>query len=293
MGDYLVVERWADAKAGGGAARIVGVVPRRSLLVRRAAGERTAPQPLAANVDTAFIVTSANLERSPRRLERYLLVARDAGVTPVVLLSKVDLADDVRGAHAELAAVAGGAEVLALSALRGDGIDLVRARLGGGTGVLLGSSGVGKSTLLNRLLGGDAQATQATSELGDRGRHTTTRRELFVVPGGGVLIDTPGMRELAAWADAADDDGPDVLAELAARCRFADCRHAGEPGCAVRAALDAGEVTPERIDHARQLAAERAASARRRDEAARREASRTAKVAQRSYREASRRKGRE
>jgi len=183
-----------------------------------------------------------------------------------------------------------------MSAVSGDGVDAVRARLGNRTGVLLGSSGVGKSTLLNRLIGAAAQVTQGVSDAQDRGRHTTTRRELFVLPGGGVVIDTPGMRELAAWADGQTEAPPDptlaLLEALAGRCKFADCAHGDEPGCAVRAAIEAGTLSTERVAHARQLAAERAASAQRQDVFTRRESTRQSKVAQRAYRDSQRRKGR-
>jgi len=295
VGDWVAVERWAQALAANGAATIGDILARRTLLVRRAAGERVAPQPLAANVDIGLIVTSANQDLSPRRLERYLVVLRDAAVTPVMVINKIDLVADGDAAVAAIAALAPELEIIPTSAITPGGTDRLRDRVADATSVLLGSSGVGKSTLLNRLVEREAQLTQPAREDDAKGRHTTTRRELFVLPSGGVVIDTPGMRELGLWSDEAEAD-PTTLADfadvaaLAEGCRFADCTHLREPGCAVRPAIDAGTLTPERVASYVKLAAESRETGRR-AEAGRREADRRAgKVGARALRDVIRRK---
>ena len=273
VGDWVVVERWEAALAGNGAGVVRAVLPRRSFLVRRAAGEATAPQPLAANVDVGLVMTSANADLSQARLDRYVGLLRDGGIEPVLVLSKVDLIADPAAALATLAKVSTG-RVIAVSSTHGEGLEALRALNGPGrTAVLLGSSGVGKSTLLNTLIG----TTQETRALraDERGRHTTTRRELFVAADGGLWIDTPGMRELAQWID--DDEPPDEhafddIVERAAGCRFRDCRHGDEPGCAVR-----DVVAPERLASYRKLAREREAGVTRQGEAQRIAATRKAR----------------
>jgi len=270
VGDWVLVERWREAVSGAGAAVVRAVLPRRSFLVRRAAGEATAPQPLAANVDTGIVMTSANADLSIARLDRYVGLLRDGGIAPVLVLSKVDLIADPAPLIGELSAISD--RVLAISVVTGAGLPEVRA-LGapGTTCVLLGSSGVGKSSLLNTIAGTE-QTTRAIR--GDeRGRHTTTRRELFVTQAGGLWIDTPGMRELGQWIDEEEPDDPgafDDLAELAQRCKFRDCHHRDEPGCAVRGAIPAGrlarfhKLSEERRSGAtRQSAAQRLAESRR------------------------------
>ena len=267
VGDWVLV-----AGAGGdGVAPIQALLPRRSSLVRAAAGEKVAPQPIAANVDVAFVVTSANQDLNVRRVERYLTTVRDGGAAPVILLNKIDLIDDPGPLVARLAEVAPGVPVIACSAERGDGVEAARAHLGPGrTGVVVGSSGVGKSTLLNRLLGEEAQEVRPIRDDDARGRHTTTRRELFVLAGGGILIDTPGMRELKPWTepDATGDDGLgfDEIAAIAAGCRFGDCSHDREPGCAVRAAVEAGALDPARVTAWQKLHREQDAQAKKRRE---------------------------
>jgi ribosome biogenesis GTPase len=272
VGDWVVVERWAEAVAGAGAAVVRAVLPRRSFLVRRAAGEATVPQPLAANVDTGIVMSSANADLSAARLDRYVTLLRDGGIAPVLVLSKIDLSPDPAAQLAELAELA--ERVIAISVVTGAGIDELRALGGRGqTCVLLGSSGVGKSSLLN-LVAGAEQATRAI-RADDRGRHTTTRRELFMgtagSAGGGLWIDTPGMRELGQWVDTEDQAAAfDDIAELAVRCKFRDCRHRDEPGCAVRAAIPADRLASfhklsdeRRTGTARQSLAQRLAETRR------------------------------
>jgi ribosome biogenesis GTPase len=260
VGDWVVVDGWARAAAGGGNAVIADILPRENLLVRRAAGEATEPQPLVANVDVGIVMTSANAELSPARLDRYLALLADARVPARIVLSKVDLV--AAAVRAELVeALAHLAPTLPLS-LAGDalGLDAVLAEVGRArTAVLLGSSGVGKSTLVNALLGNAVQVT-APIDGDDRGRHATTRRELFAARDGSLWIDTPGMRELGAFEDDdddGDDDAFDDIAALARGCRFGDCRHAGEPGCAV-----VGAVGDERLASFHKLGEEREVVAR-------------------------------
>lgn len=266
VGDWVAVSDAANARATASRAPLRAILPRRTCLVRRAAGDKEEPQPLAANVDVAFVVTSANQELNPRRLERYLTTVRDGGAAPVIVLNKIDLVDDAAEMIADINAVAGGAPVVTTTATTGAGLDALARFLGRGrTAVVVGSSGVGKSTIVNALMAGAvALSTQPVSSLGDRGRHTTTRRELFVLASGGVLIDTPGMRELQLWGDDGDASTFDDITELAANCRFSDCRHQQEPGCAVRAAVERGTLAPDRLASFHKLAAERAAAAARR-----------------------------
>jgi len=262
VGDWVLVERWADAVAERGAAVVRELLPRRSLLVRKAAGEATAPQPLAANVDVGIVMTSANADLVPARLDRYVGLLRDGGIEPVIVVSKIDLASDVDGVLAAARAVH--PDVLAASVVTGAGVDAIRARVGPDrTCVLLGSSGVGKSTLLNAVAG-TAQDTRDI-RADERGRHTTTRRELFVAGDGSLWIDTPGMRELAQYIDEDEEEAAfDDITELAASCRFRDCQHRDEPGCAVRDA-----VAPQRLASFHKLAAERAATVKKITEAPR------------------------
>jgi ribosome biogenesis GTPase / thiamine phosphate phosphatase len=228
--------------------RIHAVLPRRTKFSRKVAFLKTEEQVLAANVDVVFLVMAlTERDFNPRRLERYLATAWESGAEPVVVLSKADLCDDVPGLLAEAEGVAYGVPVHVTSAVTGDGLEDLRASFSGDrTAALLGSSGVGKSTLINAFLGSEVLRTNEIRADG-RGRHTTTHRELVSLPEGGLLLDTPGMRELQLWtADSGLDETFTDVSELAARCRFNDCSHDGEPGCAVRAALADGSLEAER-----------------------------------------------
>jgi len=256
-GGYPAAGDWVAAQPGGSGdlAIIHHVLPRRTAFTRKAAGSGGGMQVVAANVDVAFITAALNGDLNPRRLERYLASAWQSGATPVVVLTKADLVADVEAAVAAVEAVAVGAPVLAISSLTGEGLEAVRGYLAPGrTAVMVGSSGVGKSTLLNALLGVERMATQAIREDDGRGRHTTSHRELILLPGGGLLLDTPGMRELGLWDS---DEGVAATFEdveaLAARCRFSDCGHTNEPGCAVRAALETGALDDGRWQGYRKL----------------------------------------
>ena len=238
--------------------RIEAVLPRRTQLSRKVAGRRTAEQVVAANVDIVIIVMGLDGDFNPRRLERYLTTVWKSGAAPAVLLNKADLAEAVDARKAEIEEIALGARVLVsscLDGLDGLGLDEVRALLRPReTTVLVGSSGVGKSTLINRLLDENVQATREVRQSDDRGRHTTTRRELFRMPGGALLIDNPGIRELQLWAEeSALDRSFEDIARLAEACRYEDCAHQTEPGCAVLAAADSGELSPERLEGFRRL----------------------------------------
>jgi ribosome biogenesis GTPase len=260
---------WVAVDEGDGTAAIHAVLPRRSLFLRKAAGETTEAQVLAANVDVALIAAALPDDVNPRRIERYLALAWESGAVPVVLLTKADLVDDVDSAVRGVRAVAPGVDVAAVSAVTGAGVDvLARWLQPGRTAVLLGASGAGKSTLANLLLGEDALRTAAVREDG-KGRHTTTHRQLVQLRNGALLIDTPGMRELQLWsADAGLESAFADVEALAARCRFGDCAHELEPGCAVRAAAESGTLDPARLESWRRLRRELNWLQLRQDEAA-------------------------
>jgi ribosome biogenesis GTPase len=266
VGDWVVVRK-RETEARGA---IVAVLPRRSWFSRRMAGNVTDEQVVAANVDTVFIVMGLDADFNLRRLERYLLLARESGAAPVVLLTKADLCADVPAHVAEVTALAGDLPIHVLSPKFNEGVDQVAAYLTPGrTGALLGSSGVGKSTIINRLIGEDVQKTREVREADQRGRHTTTHRELVTLPKGGLIIDTPGMRELQLWDvnDAVRETFDDIEA-LAADCHFTDCRHRNEPRCAVKAAVAEGRVPGERLESYLKLQDELAGLARQQEEKA-------------------------
>lgn len=248
--DYPVVGDWVAATLAGDTALIHAVLPRRSLFARKEAGARTAAQPVAANVDTALLVMGLDDNYRLGRIERYLALAWESGAEPVVLLTKADLCPEVETRVAAVEAAAPGVPVHALSVYSGDGLAALTDYLQPGqTVVLLGSSGVGKSTLVNHLLGEARQRVNEIRAADGRGRHTTTHRQLFLLPGRALLIDTPGMRELQLWH--ADDGLAETFADidaLAAECRFVDCEHGGEPGCRVQAAVSAGTLDPQRLE---------------------------------------------
>jgi ribosome biogenesis GTPase len=270
IGDWVALQ----PPVGDGEALLHAVLPRRSVLMRREAGSEHEGQLIAANLDVVFLVAGLDGNFNPRRIERALTMAWASGAMPVVVLSKADLHPSVSDRVLEVEALAPGVPVLALSAQQGTGLEELLAQLPAGkTGALLGSSGVGKSTLVNRLLEEARLATQPVRPEDDKGRHTTTHRQLFVLPHGGLLIDGPGMRELGLWGD--EEEGlsqafSDVL-ELAADCRFSDCSHGREPGCAVRAAVEAGELSPERLQSFEKLQREQAYHARKESGSAQRE----------------------
>jgi ribosome biogenesis GTPase / thiamine phosphate phosphatase len=233
---------------------IHGVLPRRSAFLRKVAWSQTEAQVLAANVDTVFVLTGLDDDFSPRRIERYLTLAWESGATPALVLTKADLCLDPSALLLEAEQVALGVATHVVSNVTGEGLDELAPYLAPAkTVALLGSSGVGKSSLANRLLGGEVQATKELAGDGT-GRHTTTARELFRLPGGALLVDTPGLREIQLWS--ADEGIQDAFAdvdELAAGCRFNDCAHMREPGCAVQAAIDEGRLPRERLQSYRAL----------------------------------------
>ncbi len=258
---------WAalDPGTAGREPRLVALLPRRTAIVRSSAARDSHGQVLAANVDTVVVAVSLAVPLDAGRLERLLALAWESGARPVVVLTKTDQAADPAEAIAEAAAAAPGVEVVATSAVTGEGMDALAALLTG-TVVLLGASGAGKSTLGNALLGGGTLATGEVRDRDGKGRHTTVRRELLPLPGGGVLIDTPGLRGVGLH-DAADgiEQVFAEIEELAGDCRFADCAHEAEPGCAVLAAIASGELPERRLTSYRKLLRENAWAAARTD----------------------------
>jgi ribosome biogenesis GTPase len=267
------------------------VLPRRSAIVRNSAGRTSTSQTLAANVDLALLVSSLGPDLEPRRIERYLVTVWESGATPEIVLTKADRFDDASEFVAAVEAVAIGVPIHVVSALTGEGCDELRARLAAGaTTVLLGSSGVGKSTLLNRFAGRELMTTSETRADDDAGRHTTTHRELHVLPGGGIVIDTPGLRELQLWEGDGFDQAFSDVEELAGDCRFNDCTHTREPGCAVLDAVEGGALPLQRLRSYRHLERELAAAARRRDARLRAEELRRWKLITRDARARTRRR---
>jgi ribosome biogenesis GTPase len=244
---------------------VLGVVERRTEFARKAPGVETREQVLAANVDVAFVVAAAT-DVNARRIERYLTIAWQSGAVPVVLLTKADIAESLEELRAELEAVALGTPVIVTSAVTGDGIDeILRELQPSRTGVLLGPSGAGKSTLINTIVGSDLMRTRLIHRSGE-GRHMTSHRQLVQLPQGGMIIDTPGLREAQLWeGDEALVNVFEDIEELALTCRFTDCGHATEPGCAIKAALDAGTLDEERFRSYRKLQRELRALAAKTD----------------------------
>jgi ribosome biogenesis GTPase len=261
VGDWVAARRLPNEEW----ATIHAILPRKSRFSRKVAGIDAEEQIVASNVDTVFLLMGLDGDYNPRRLERYLALAWQSGATPVVLLSKADLSDDAEPRRREIEAQ--GAPVHLVSARTGQGLPAVTAYLRPGeTVALLGSSGVGKSTLVNALLGEDRLRTREVRATDDRGRHTTTARELLVLPGGALVIDTPGMRELQLWEATRGLEATFAdVEELAAGCRFGDCGHDREPGCAVRAAVDEGRLPAVRLESYHKLKRELQSFATRHD----------------------------
>ncbi|MEV0155657.1 ribosome small subunit-dependent GTPase A [Micromonospora sp. NPDC050686] len=260
-GDWVLLERWPD-----GPVTVEAVLPRRTALIRRTAGKDASGQVLAANLDVGAVVEPVHPEPDVGRIERLLSVVHESGARPLVLLTKADLAADPAAIARQLAAVAPGVPVLPVSAERGEGLDPVRPLVAAGRTLgLLGPSGAGKSSLVNALAGAVVMPTQAIRRVDGKGRHTTTWRALVPIPGGGAVLDTPGVRAVglldgSTGLDRAFTD----ITELGTGCRYADCAHDAEPACAVRAALDAGELPVRRYESWRRLQRELAHESRRR-----------------------------
>ena len=258
VGDFVLVPPGDDPP-------IARVLARRTRLSRNVAGRRTAEQLLAANVDLVLLVQGLDEGPNPRRLERTLAAVLAGGAEPVVILTKPDLAADVAAATKEAAAAVPSVEVLVASGLTGEGVaEIARLLAPGRTGVFVGPSGAGKSTLVNALLGEEVQRTAEVRARDARGRHATTNRRLFALSGGGAVIDGPGIRELRLWDRGGLDPAFADVASLAAACRFRDCRHEGEPGCAVAAAVEAGDLDGARVENLRKLEREAELQAARR-----------------------------
>jgi len=259
VGDWVVLQPPPDS----GNSIILGILPRISRFSRKAilsggmpdTGGKTDEQVIGANIDTVFLVNGLDGDFNLRRMERYLAIAWDSGASPVVVLNKIDMCDDLETVVADTEAVAIGVPVLTVSAKDRKGLAELRAYLGEGkTGAFLGSSGVGKSSIINEIIGEKRLKVGGVREYDNKGKHTTTHRQLIVLPDGGMVIDTPGLRQLAIWSD--DEGLEHVFGDIEAlsrQCRFSDCRHQSEPGCAVREALENGDLDPGRYESYQKL----------------------------------------
>ena len=265
VGDWVVL-RLDD----GGRCQIRAVLPRQGRFARKVAGELTEEQVVAANIDTVFLVSGLDGDFNPRRIERYLMLSRDSGAAPVVILNKADVADDVDHAVALIRELAPDVPVLAVSAADGRGFDALMPYLHPGrTVALLGSSGAGKSSIVNRLVGSAVLPTRSVRESDSRGRHASVHRQMIALPGGALVIDTPGMRELQLWgSEHGQDQAFAEIQALAEECRFRDCRHQQEPGCAVKAAVEGGTLDGARFENFIKTDEERRALVKRQDERA-------------------------
>ena len=267
VGDFVAMKEVQEAGHEHGRGVIQFVLPRLTVFKRKASGHLTEEQVVASNIDTVFIVCGLDSDYSPRRVERYLILARESGAQAVVLLNKADKTTAAAEAVAEVEALAGATPVHLIAAKHRIGLDALTPHLGRGrTIAFLGSSGAGKSTLINRLLGEERQATQEVREIDSKGRHTTTERQMFQLAGGALAVDTPGMRELQLWSSAEEISGAFAdIDRLAGDCRFRDCTHRTEPGCAVRKAAEDGSLSAERYSHFSKLRSEAKATEELRD----------------------------
>jgi len=265
VGDWVVIRPRDENMA-----TIFDILPRKSKFSRKAAGKKTEEQIVAANIDTVFLVSGLDGDYNLRRMERYLVVAWESGANPVIVLNKVDLCNDIAAVIQEVDSIALGVPIIVMSAVNNQGLDELLSHIKKGTtGALLGSSGVGKSTIINHLLGEEILKTREVRENDDRGRHTTSRRELILLPDGGLLMDTPGMRELQLWGgDEGIKDAFDDITELAQQCRFRDCQHGVEPDCAVQQAITGGALAVDRFESYLKLQKEIAYLHRKEDKAA-------------------------